>query len=761
MIKRVRYLFRGIVQGVGFRPFIYRLAVGRSLGGFVQNRAGGVVVEVEGGAAAIDGFLCDVQDQLPPHADIAGLSGEEIAPQGESVFQILASGGGEGGGVHIPADTATCPDCLRELFDPQDRRYRYPFINCTNCGPRLTIIGEIPYDRANTSMSCFPLCSQCRKEYEDPADRRFHAEPNACPACGPSLRLLEAGGRDMTAGDPVAQAAELLRGGSILALKGLGGFHLAVDAANHEAVSRLRSRKFREEKPLALMVRDVDAAARLAEVGGEERDRLLSPERPIVLARKKEGTFISPAVAPGVPDLGLMLPYTPLHHLLLAEGFFIALVMTSANQVDEPICIGNREALERLKGIADFFLMNNRDILVRCDDSIVAVSGRRSRVLRRSRGYAPKPLFLRQAFPEVLALGPQLKATLCIVKGNAAFLSPHIGDMETPQARDFYRESLAILPKIAECSPGTVACDLHPGYYTTRVAEEMQETRIIRVQHHHAHIVSCLAENGISGPVIGLAMDGTGYGSDGTVWGGEFLAASEESFERAGRLRLFRLPGGEKAIREPWRIGAALLRETYGPSWLEVAAGLKLLPEEGTGEWMEQIFRQGINSPLTSSLGRLFDGVASLLGLRRKVSFEGQAAMAVEALAVGGREEVSLSFGLGEEAGVHVLDFVPLVAGMVDALGKGRNREAIAVAFHRALSEALTAMAGKIREETGLRRAVLSGGCFQNRVLLEGCIAELEKAGFDVYTHRQVPTNDGGISLGQAVSAAARIMKNN
>ena len=755
MIKRVCFLFSGVVQGVGFRPFIYRLAVHHRLAGWVQNRSNGVAAEVEGPMEAIERFLTDVSRECPPHADITDTVFEEVAVKGDREFKILTSEAAGEKTIRIPPDIATCPECLRELFDPSDRRYKYPFINCTSCGPRLTIIRDVPYDRVNTSMDCFPLCSLCLREYEHPADRRFHAEPNACPVCGPHLKFLDESGKDLFVPDPIMRAREVLCEGYVLALKGLGGFHLAVDAMSDEAVKRLRSRKFREEKPLALMVRNLDAASRIADLDEVERKLLLSSQRPIVLAKKKNGCLITPAVAPGVTNQGIMLPYTPLHHLLLQEPL-LALVMTSANQVDEPICIGNREAVDRLKGIADFFLVHNRDILIRCDDSIATVTAGRQRILRRSRGYAPKPLILRESYPDVLALGPQLKTTICILKGNLAFLSPHIGDLETPQARDFHRESLPLLQNIAECEPAIVACDLHPAYYTTLASEKMEGVRVVRVQHHHAHIVSCMAENRITGEVIGLAMDGTGYGSDSTAWGGEFLIATEETFTRAGHLKTFLLPGGEKAIREPWRIGVSLLSTTFGDAWTDVSMRLKLVPDMTYYEWMNRILHTGINSPLTSSLGRVFDGVASLLSLGRTISFEGQAAMELEALAQ--REtDITYPFDIQKEKGTLVLDLSPLLRSIVEALHRNVSREEIAFAFHNSLVKALTGMAAEIRSQTGLNRAVLSGGCFQNRLLLEGSIADLRQAGFDVFFHEQVPTNDGCISLGQAVSAGARI----
>ena len=757
MIKRVRYLFTGVVQGVGFRPFIYRMATRHSLSGFVQNRPDGVVVEVEGPADAIHSFMSSVNGDPPPLADVSGISSGEVEIKNDKAFRIIESEAGGPGNVHITPDIATCGDCLKELFDTADRRFHYPFINCTNCGPRLTIIKDIPYDRINTSMSCFPMCPLCQEEYENPADRRFHAEPNACPACGPSLKLLDEKGNPLSDRDPLKRAIELLLSGYVIAIKGLGGFHLAVDAANDEAIKRLRSRKFREEKPLAIMVRDVETASRISMIGKEEELILLSPQRPIVLARKRGGAIISPAVAPGVSDFGIMLPYTPLHHMLL-EKHFHALVMTSANQVDEPICIENREAVKRLEGIADFFLVHNRDILMRCDDSIATVSSGERRIIRRSRGFAPIPVTLTKSYPPILALGPQMKTTLCILKGNLAFLSPHIGDMETPEARDFYQESLTLMQKIAECKPEIVACDLHPAYYTTIFAEGLPASRVIRVQHHHAHIVSSMAENGIEGEVIGIAMDGTGYGTDGTVWGGEFLVASESTFTRVGHIATYILPGGEKAIREPWRIAVSLLRQAYGDDWPDVAKSLDIVPEKSFYETIDRIMKQRFNSPLTSSLGRLFDGVAAILGLRRKVTFEGQAAMELEAMARYGSGRV-MQFTIEEAGDIIHLDFSPMIRAITKRLQAGKDSGELAFSFHLTLQVAFCKMARTIRDKTGLNQVVLSGGCFQNRILTEGTIAELEKAGFEVFFHKAIPTNDGCISLGQAVCAGAQAMR--
>jgi len=757
VIKRARYLFTGIVQGVGFRPFIYRLAVRQGLAGFVQNRPDGVLVEVEGTPPAIDSFFSSVSRELPPLANITGVASSEIAVTGDTEFKIIISNNEGQGDVHIAPDSAVCADCLKELFDPACRRFRYPFINCTNCGPRLTIINDIPYDRVHTSMACFLLCPQCRTEYENPGNRRFHAEPNACPVCGPQLELRDADGETIPCEDPVERAIELIAAGNVLAIKGLGGFHLCVDATSDEAVKKLRSRKYREEKPLAIMVRDIEQARLIAEINDEEKALLSSVQRPIVLLKKKKNDRISTFVAPFVSSLGIMLPYAPLHYLLL-ENKLLALVMTSANQVDEPICISNREAQNRLKGIADYFLVHNRDILVRCDDSIAFVTGGKPQLLRRSRGYAPRPLILKESFPAVLALGPQLKTTQCILKDNFAFLSPHIGDMETPQARDFFHESLALMKRITQSDPQIIACDYHPAYYSTRVAQELKEVRIVHVQHHHAHIVSCMAENQIDGDVIGLAMDGTGFGLDGNAWGGEFLIANLTQFQRFGHLQYFVLPGGQKAIHEPWRIGVSLLRQAYGKSWPEIASRLKLTPDQTNFELLDKIIETRLNSPISSGMGRLFDGVAAIMGLRRRVSFEGQAAMELEAKAKSAGVVLPFEI-LRNPDESYILDVSAAIRAIVENMFSGKSIEEIASAFHSTLAAAFAAMSFEMRKLTGNNRVALSGGCFQNRVILEGTVAELKKNSFDVYYHSQIPANDGGVSLGQAVIAGSIIKK--
>ncbi len=753
MTKRIRYHFMGIVQGVGFRPFVFRTALQCGLTGFVQNTIDGVIAEVQGSDSALKEFFLYINNNAPPLSEITGQACSEINTLDESDFKILESRSRGDLDAYSPPDSATCENCLQELFDPNDRRFRYPFINCTNCGPRLTIVNELPYDRDRTAMACFPLCPTCKKEYNTPSDRRFHAEPNACPVCGPRVRLIDASGNECLFDDPVEEAIHTLKQGLIIAIKGLGGFHLAVDAGNDAAVQRLRERKCREEKPLAIMVRNLNTAREIVETGIQEERLLASPQRPIVLLTKKNTGFISEFIAPHMNRLGVMLAYTPLQHLLL-ENDFTALVMTSANRTDEPICTGNREAVKRLQGIADFFLVHNRDILVRCDDSIAMVASGKPRLMRRARGFVPCPIMLTQHHPSVLALGPHLKSAVCIIKDNQAFLSPHIGDMETPQARDFFHENIKLLKKITDCSPGIVACDLHPGYYSTSVANSMQDVTVVRIQHHHAHIASCMAENGIKGKVIGLAMDGTGFGADGTIWGGEFLIADEVDFIRAGHIRQFKLPGSEAAIREPWRIGAGLLRDSYGDEWQTIATRLPLALHSQDYAVVEKMLTANINSPVCSSLGRLFDGVAAIIGIRAKVNFEGQAAMELEAVA-DSSDVSALPFKIDDYENTLSLNYIPSIKELTTQRLKGAPPPALAASFHAMLICSFIEMTVRIRSASGLNRVVLSGGCFQNRLLLEGCIEGLMKADFNVYSHHLVPTNDGGISLGQALVAAS------
>jgi len=713
-VERRRIRVRGVVQGVGFRPFVHRVATRQGLGGRVWNDGDGVVVEVEGPGAALDAFTRALEDEAPPLAQVASVAAERIAIVGEHAFAVVTSHGG-GRSAIVPPDVATCGDCLRELFDPADRRYRYPFVNCTNCGPRLTIVTRVPYDRPNTTMAGFPLCPECRHEYENPADRRFHAEPIACPVCGPRLSI------------PLEEAVTALRDGAIVAVKGLGGYHLACDATSETAVARLRERKGREEKPLAVMAADPFA---LAAPMPAELDLLRSPARPIVLVRRREGSPVASSVAPGTPWLGLMLPYTPLHHLLCAD-LRRPLVLTSGNLTDEPIAFDDDEARRRLGDVADVFLSHDRPIHRRCEDSVV----RAGFPLRRSRGYAPSslPLPVRLERP-LVAAGAELKSTFCVARGAEAFLSSHLGDLTGEDAHAAFRNDLALWLDMLGVEPAAVACDLHLDYLSTRWAWE-QGLPVVGVQHHHAHAAACLAEHGETGPALAVVLDGTGYGPDGTIWGGEVLRADLADFERVAHLEPVPLPGGEAAVREPWRIAALHLERLGRP-----------VPWE---RW--ELVRQSlsVNAPHSSGAGRLFDACSALLGVRERVSYEGQAAIELEHVA----GHVAAPAYPCKVAG-GVIRGSELIAAAHDDLDAGRDRAEIAAAFHEGVA---AAFAAACIETDGPETVVLSGGCLQNLRLLGSLRARLEQAGFRVLAHAAVPPNDGGVSYGQAAVAAARL----
>ena len=784
-IKRLRLHFTGIVQGVGFRPHIYRLATDVGLSGFVCNRPDGVSVEIEGRKKEIDQFIKKVIATLPVGAVVKTFSQVEIIPEERpakcSFFEIRESPIEGSKELTIGADTATCPACLAEMNDSADRRFGYPLINCTDCGPRLTIVNDLPYDRQRTSMAAFPLCRECQVEYNDPQSRRFHAEATACPQCGPHLTLCNAQEDIIGDCDALPLTRGLLNDGKIVAIKGLGGFHLAVAADNHEAVVRLRERKSRDGKPFAIMVKNLSDAEKLTLINKKEKELLQTPARPIVLLEKKSGNHrISPAIAPNLNHYGIMLPYTPLHHLLFTEKI-TALVMTSANFSDEPICIDNREALRRLEKIADYFLLHNRDIVVRLDDSIAMVVNHQAQLLRRSRGYVPENIEINHQTSEILALGGHLKSSLCLTKNDKAFTSPHIGDLETPKARDFLHENISLLKKIADCEPEIIACDLHPGYYSSSVAKNLSAKTIIRVQHHHAHIVSCMADNQISGPVLGLAMDGTGYGTDGNIWGGEFLHVDEKRFTRLGQLAYFPLPGGEKAIREPWRIGLSLLQQADPSGWLKTARSLKCAPPSFSDRQLSLILKQSVNNPQTSSLGRFFDGVAAILGCSQEASYEGQAAIELEAMATKHHNPDNhfnpelLPWTITEElrpksTNYYQLNLLPMIEKLAELSLSGQPRKSLAALFHDSLISALMTTAETLCNRLNLDRVVLSGGCFQNRLLLKGCKqwpANIRKSEnndnkdqtITIFSHRQVPTNDGGLALGQALIAAHQAKK--
>jgi hydrogenase maturation protein HypF len=785
---RRRIRIRGIVQGVGFRPTVYRLATERGLAGWVRNDAEGVLIELEGPAARIDDFTQTLRDHPPPLARITAIECEVVPPLGQPGFDIAASAGGRKSALVSP-DMAVCPDCLRELLDPADRRFRYPFINCTNCGPRYSIILDIPYDRPQTTMRGFTMCPPCQAEYENPADRRFHAQPNACPVCGPALALHDADGRPLASADPVRAVREALLAGRIVAVKGLTGFHLAADARNDAAVRELRRRKGRDQKALALMAASVEAVARRALVGKAERWLLESRERPIVLLAKRPDADLSPLVAPRSPYFGFMLPYAPLHYLLF-EGDFPPMIMTSGNLSEEPICREDDEALQRLAGIADLYLLHNRPIQTVCDDSVAMVQRGRPLALRRGRGYAPRPLALPVESPlPILAVGPELKNAVCLVRGSQAFVSQHIGDLTSALAATYFEATIEKLQRLMEIAPAVIAHDLHPGYlstrYARRAAAEHSGLRLVGVQHHHAHIASVMAENGLDGDCLGLAMDGTSYGPDGTVWGGEVLRASPADFERLGHLAYTALPGGDAAIKHPVRVAWAFLVQAFRPQEAEQHLVGRLAGTSASDRrlWTDMISRR-VNSPPACGLGRLFDAASVLAGVSAESSYEGQPAVEFEAAAAGEPDDAPpYEFALVDEAshlapgeytgGAYtggtklraasdhaqgwVIDTMPLVRGLVADVEAGRNAAAVSARFHATVAEMLLAAAVRGRRQTNLARVALAGGCFANDRLVRRLAPALESQGFEVYVHREVPPGDGGVALGQAYVAAARL----
>jgi hydrogenase maturation protein HypF len=744
----------GIVQGVGFRPYVYRLALDRNLCGSISNTPTGVTIEIQGPPDLVEDFVSRLPTEAPALAEITHMSVREMACLADRCFEILPSNTGEHATALISPDVAVCDDCLGELFDARDRRHLYPFINCTNCGPRFTIMRDIPYDRASTSMSVFPMCDRCRAEYEDPQNRRFHAQPNACWDCGPQLEFWNAQGSPMKVLAPIEAAAQRLQLGEILAIKGLGGFHLAVDATNSAAVDRLRQRKRRIEKPFAVMVPDLEAAGRLCKIDAESEKLLNSRQRPIALLPKLDVTAIAEAVAPNQRDLGLFLPYTPLHHLLFAVGEFRALVMTSGNLSEEPIATGNREAVNRLGGVADFFLVHDREVLVRCDDSVVRPSAGRLRQIRRSRGYVPAPVRLHKELPQILAVGGELKNTICLTRRNLAFLSQHIGDLENTESFGFFTDTVAYLSRILEIEPQVIAHDLHPDYLSTKWAMAQRGPRLVAVQHHHAHIAACMAENRIDGPVIGLALDGTGYGTDGQIWGGEALFARYASFERAAHFAYVALPGGSAAIRQPWRMAASYLAHAFGDDFLGLDIPFVRGLGRAKGELILRMITRQVNSPLTSSCGRLFDGVAALIGIRQEVSYEAQAAIELEMSARSSAETGGYPFLIRRHDKCWQIDTSTLFGAIVEDLRRNVCAETISRRFHNGLVEALVQLACLLREDSSINRICLSGGTFNNLLLFEASVEKLESRGFDVFTHSEVPAGDGGLSLGQAAVAA-------
>jgi hydrogenase maturation protein HypF len=752
--RRVRARVEGVVQGVGFRPYVHRLTAELGLGGFVRNDERGVVLEVEGAPGAVARFLDRLPREAPPLARVARVRPEELRPSGATGFVIETSAAAGPARAEVAPDVVTCEDCLRELNDPADRRYRYPFVNCTNCGPRFTIVRGVPYDRSRTTMAGFAMCDACRAEYEDPGDRRFHAQPDACPACGPRVRLAGRDGAVAAEGEAALRgAAAALRAGEILAVKGLGGFHLACRADDEAAVALLRARKHREDKPFALMAADLAAARALVAVGPEEERLLTGPARPIVLAPRRRDAGVAAAVAPGARELGVMLPYSPLHHLLLADAG-TTLVMTSANVSDEPIAYRDADALGRLGAIADRFLLHDRPIHMRTDDSVVrvvAVPSARPQTLRRSRGYVPAGLALPvEAAVPVLACGAELKSTFCLARGSRAWVGHHIGDLRNEATLRSFTEGVAHFEALFAVTPGVVAHDLHPDLLSTTYALAREALAPVAVQHHHAHLAACLAEHGETGPAVGAIFDGVGWGSDGTAWGGELLAGDLAGFERAGHLWPVALPGGDRAAREPWRMACA---------WL-VAAGEEepALPPALAGavdpvRWraVASMARTGLSAPPTTSAGRLFDAVAALCGLRAESRYEGQAAIELEAAAW--RDERG-AYEL-PPAGDR-LDARVTIRAVRDDLAAGAEPGAVAARFHAGVARATAAWCASAADARGLGTVVLSGGVFQNRLLLEATAARLHALGLRVLTPSVLPPNDGGIAFGQAAVAAAQ-----
>jgi hydrogenase maturation protein HypF len=765
VIERAHIVIRGAVQGVGFRPFVYRLATELELQGWVLNSNEGVFIEVQGAREILDTFLLRLDAEKPERSNIQSLEAHFLDPVAFDGFQIRASIAGGTPNTLVLPDIATCPDCLAEILDPANRRYRYPFTNCTNCGPRFTIIDSLPYDRAHTSMRRFALCPECRGEYENPLDRRFHAQPTACRACGPWLELWDSAGTTQARGDAaLMEAAAALRSGQIIAVKGLGGFHLMVDARNQEAVERLRACKRREEKPLALMYPTIGAVRDHCEVTRMEERLLLSPESPIVLLRRTSVVHarhqIASSVAPGNPYLGVMLPYTPLHHLLMHDLAF-PVVATSGNISDEPICIDEYDALHRLAGMADLFLVHNRPIVRHVDDAIVRVMLGRELVLRRARGYAPLPLGVRQPAPAILAVGGHLKNTIALAVRNNVFISQHIGDLETPEANEAFHKVINSFHELYKTQPEIVAADLHPEYLSSKYAKACG-LPFVAVQHHYAHIAACMAENDLEGPLLGISWDGTGYGLDGTIWGGEFLLTDHASFRRVASFRKFRLPGGSIAIKEPRRTAIGVLYELLGDKLFERSDLIPLQsfnPAEVT--LLRQMLEKAVNSPVTSSAGRLFDAVASITGLRQKVNFEGQAAMELEFAAfgqgIGESYPFDLTAGRNDPEGSEMIlvDWGPLMQAILSDLKNGMPIGPISCRFHRSLSEIIVAVARRVAME----RVALSGGCFQNKLLTEQTVRRLEEEGFHPYWHQRIPPNDGGIAVGQIAAVLRSLRK--
>jgi hydrogenase maturation protein HypF len=752
--RLARISVRGVVQGVGFRPFIYRLAQEHDLKGWVRNTSGNVEIEIEGDESKLNLFLKDLERKAPPMSRIETIEVSFAAPKGYNDFSIKESLSRQGHYQLVSPDIATCPECKEEIFSSADRRFRYAFTNCTNCGPRFTIIEDIPYDRPKTTMRSFKMCPLCQKEYDNPLDRRFHAQPNACPVCGPKLELVDGEDKPFECEDVISAASRLLKEGKILAVKGLGGFQLACNATDDGVVKLLRERKRRPSKPLAVMMGTIKDIEKHCLVSPEERELLESPQAPIVLLRWKEGSNIAREVAPNLKYLGVMLPYTPLHHLLMQE-VNLPLVMTSGNLSEEPIAKDNDEALRRLKGIADYFLLHNRDIYARYDDSVYMVETGVPQALRRARGYAPYPIFLPFKAKQVLACGAEDKNTFCLTKDEHAFLSQHIGDMENEETLEHFERTINLYEKLFRVEPEVIAYDMHPEYLATKYALELGTNDglpLVPVQHHHAHIVSCMVENNVEEPVIGVAFDGTGYGPDGTLWGGEFLLADYKGFKRAGHFEYVPLVGGVVAIKKPYRMALSYLFTLLGEDF-----NLDGLPlgeiDPAEVDIIKQQLKKKINSPMTSSAGRLFDAVSALLGVRGEIDYEAQAAIELEMLAASTMDKEAYPFVINSEDEVGLVRLGKLWSSLVSDVKDKLSPSLISLKFHNTIAGITAEMCQLIAKDSKIKRVALSGGVFQNRLLLKLTIAALQKEGFGVLTHRLVPPNDGGVSLGQAVIA--------
>lgn len=774
-LKSASISVRGIVQGVGFRPFVYGLAIKHNLRGWVYNTSEDVKIEIEGAGEAIKQFEQELETKAPPLAHIENIAVRYHSPRGYESFEIRQSQAQAGRYQLISPDVATCQACLGELLNPEDRRYRYPFTNCTNCGPRFTIIENMPYDRPKTTMRYFQMCPQCQAEYDNPVDRRFHAQPNACSKCGPQVQLIDNHGNVMNESNPIGAGSQLLREGKIVAVKGLGGFLLACDATSDTAVKTLRQRKKRPSKPFAVMVASVDEAKRHCYVLPEEEELLTSTQSPIVLMIWREVSGVSREVAPNLWFLGIMLPYTPLHHILLRDTGR-PLVMTSGNLSEEPIARDNDEALRRLSGIADYFLVHNRDIYSRYDDSVAVVERGTSQLVRRARSYAPYPIRLPFRTRQVLGCGAEEKNTFCLTRDNYAFLSQHIGDMENVETLEHFESTISLYKRLFHIEPEIVAHDLHPDYLATKYARELGESgmKLVPVQHHHAHIASCMADNGLESPVIGVAFDGTGMGADGNIWGGELLVADYRDYKRVGHLEYLPLPGGAAAIKRPYRTAIGYIITLLGEDALNAVIAsetkqsrLASIGQVGEAE-IEIIKRQverKINSPLTSSMGRLFDAISALLGIRGAIDYEGQAAVELEMAAYSGvmdagvsddaipGHDESYSYAIVEDHGIRIVRLRDLLAAVIEDLHQGISKGLISLKFHNTVARMINEMCRLTADETGITQVALSGGVFQNRLLLRKTVKLLERSGFQVFTHGQVPCNDGGISLGQAVIA--------